>query len=105
MGTYVNETLFSGYEREALTVMQCIEEYLLMTLRTHYGIKKKDFALRFSLQFDSLFSKTIAHLDEGWYTDTEQLFILTEDGWMVLDEIVLRLCLEIPEPLDRHQRL
>ncbi len=94
--------LFSGYEKEMLSGVQLLEEYLMMALRTNRGIGKEYFRERFSLDFDTMFLQTITHFDPLWYKDTSQSFVLTEVGWMVLDEIVLRLCLQIPQPLDRH---
>jgi len=99
---FAEGALFTGYDKEILSSEQLMEEYLMMALRTNRGIEKKHFSDRFLLDFDSLFSNTIAHLDPLWYNNTSHLFVLTEVGWMVLDEIVLRLCLQIPQPLDRH---
>ena len=99
---FAEGTLFGGYEKEKLGSDQLVEEYLMMALRTNRGIEKNLFNARFSLDFDSLFSKTIADLDPLWYSDTSHLFVLSKVGWMVLDEIVLRLALQIPQPLDRH---
>ncbi len=99
---YARDAYFSGYEKEILSSEQQLEEYLMMALRTNRGIEKNYFRERFALDFDSLFSKIIAHFDPLWYNNTSQFFVLTEVGWMVLDEIVLRLSLQIPQPLDRH---
>ncbi len=99
---FAEGTLFGGYEIEKLGSDQLIEEYLMMALRTNRGIEKNLFKARFSLDFDLLFSKTIANLDPLWYKDTNYIFILSKVGWLVLDEIILRLALQIPQPLDRH---
>lgn len=90
------QPLFSGYEEELVTASQQIEEYLMMALRTNTGIDKETFNLRFGLGFDSLFASSINSLDPLWYCNTEHLFVLTEFGFMVLDEILLRLAMEIP---------
>lgn len=100
--SFAEGTLFGGYEKEWIGSDQLVEEYLMMALRTNRGIEKNLFKARFSLDFDSLFSKTVPQLDPLWYKNTPHLFVLSQVGWMVLDEIVLRLALQIPQPLDRH---
>ncbi len=93
---------FSGYEREDILFHQQIEEFVMMALRTNTGISKKEFSIRFNLDFDTLFAKSIASLDLQWFVDNSLFFTLTEIGSMLLDEIVLRLITDIPQPLDRH---
>lgn len=97
---WIAEPPLSGYEREDTSVVEQIEEYLMMGLRTRWGIDKALFAIRFGISFDKLFGKAIALFEQHWYTDTNYFFSITEDGWMVLDEILVRLALQIPESLD-----
>lgn len=92
---YASSTLFSGYEQEVVNANQQIEEYLMMALRTNAGIDKQTFNTRYSQDYDKLFGSAISTLDSAWYRNTKQLFVLTEVGFMVLDEILLRLALEI----------
>lgn len=87
---------FSGYSTEVLSAAQIIEEYLMVRLRTAEGIDKPTFSDRFGVAFDRLFFPALRSLDPKWYIDTPQLFALTEDGWMILDEILLRLLAQIP---------
>ncbi|MGE4453174.1 MAG: coproporphyrinogen III oxidase family protein, partial [Sphaerochaeta sp.] len=105
LADYAKDSPYTGYERESISIQQHMEEYLMMSLRLQKGVVKKTFFARFGYSFDSLFAKTIASLDTVWYTDTGYLFALSTDGWMVLDEIILRLSLAIPAPLDRHYRI
>lgn len=100
LATYAASPLFSGYEVEEISLTEQVEEYLMMGLRTAWGIDKLIFANRFGLSFDSLFQITNMNLKKSWYKDTPQTFSLTEKGWLVLDEILLRLVLQIPESLD-----
>ncbi len=93
---YVGGALYSGYEREETTIWQQVEEYLMMGLRTKWGIDKRRFAERFGMDFDRTFSGAVASCEPNWYVDSAQSFALTEDGWMVLDEILVRLVMEIP---------
>jgi len=86
---------FSGYSAEILTPTEHLEEFLMMALRTDRGIDKALFASRFSLSFDKFFSQVIESLDFSWFVSTEQIFVLTEIGFMVLDEIVLRFALAV----------
>jgi oxygen-independent coproporphyrinogen-3 oxidase len=97
---WIEEPPLSGYEREDTSAIERLEEYLMMGLRTRWGIDKALFAERFGTSFDELFANIIAHFNPDWYVDTKYFFSLTEDGWMVLDEILLRFVLQIPESLD-----
>ena len=86
---------FSQYEVEQVDTLQQVEEYLMMALRTDEGIDKYYFLERFSKNFDQLFLKTIDSLEKNWYMNNNQYFILTEVGFMVLDEIIVRFALAI----------
>lgn len=86
---------FSGYCEENLTFPEHLEEFLMMALRTDMGIDKTLFKERFSQSFDKNFSSVIESLDSSWFVSTEQSFSLTEIGFMVLDEVVLRFALAV----------
>ena len=86
---------FSGYSNEGLTLAEHLEEFLMMALRTDFGIDKEAFFLRFSQSFDKIFSSVIKTLDSSWFVSTSQSFSLTEIGFMVLDEVVLRFAMAV----------
>lgn len=67
----------------------------MMALRTNTGIDKQVFQARYCKDFDTLFLPVISALDSSWFNDAKDLFVLTEYGFMVLDEILLRLALVI----------
>ena len=67
----------------------------MMALRTDTGIDKALFFERFSLTFDNKFSSVIDSLDPSWYVSSEQSFSLTEVGFMVLDEVVIRFAMAV----------
>ncbi|MBI9093339.1 MAG: radical SAM family heme chaperone HemW [Sphaerochaeta sp.] len=92
---YAKGVPFSGYSEENLTISEHLEEFLMMALRTDMGIDKTLFLLRFSQLFDKFFSTVIESLDSSWYFSTEQSFSLSEIGFMVLDEVVLRFALAV----------
>lgn len=91
LSEYAKNPLFSGYEKETLTEQQRLEEYVMMALRTDRGIDKTYVQETWNIHFDRQFGKAIASLDHMWYVDNKQFFVLTEHGFMVLDEIVLRI--------------
>ena len=93
---YVDGSPFSGYESEETVLWEQIEEYVMMGLRTKWGIDKVRFFERFDIAFDQFFANAIKTYQPNWIVDGTQSFSLTEDGWMVLDEILLRLAMEIP---------
>jgi oxygen-independent coproporphyrinogen-3 oxidase len=86
---------FTGYGTEDLTQSEHLEEFLMMALRTDTGIDKALFFERFSLTFDNKFSSVIDSLDPSWYVSSEQSFSLTEVGFMVLDEVVIRFAMAV----------
>jgi oxygen-independent coproporphyrinogen-3 oxidase len=90
---YSHGISFSGYSFETLTLTEHLEEFLMMALRTDSGIDKSAFFQRFSQSFDKIFSHVVETLDSSWYVSTAQSFSLTEIGFMVLDEVVLRFAL------------
>lgn len=98
---YCKGPAFSGYEVEYTTVSERIEEYLMMGLRTRWGIDKGQFARRFGRSFDELFGHVLVSFEKNWYMDNPQSFSMTENGWMLHDEVLLRLVMEIPQSLDR----
>ncbi len=101
LARYTEAEPLSGYECEETTSVERVEEYLMMGLRTMWGIDKGRFRSRYGIEFDRLFGNAIEHFDVNWYHNSEQFFSLTEDGWMVSDDILVRLVMEIPQSLDR----
>ncbi len=86
---------FSEYSEETLTVGEHLEEFLMMSLRTDVGIDKALFQERFSRSFDIFFASVIETLDSSWFVSTGQSFSLSEIGFMVLDEVVLRFAMAV----------
>ena len=99
--SYAHGKPFSGYVMERLNTVERIEEEIMVGLRTRWGIDKGSFSRRTGHDFSALFDGIIATLDSAWYTDSGQFFILTENGYMVLDAILLRFFESIAEALDR----
>ena len=66
-------------------------EYLMVSLRTKWGLDKKELLERFEIDFDSTFTSVLKELDKDCYLNTENNFSLTEKGWMILDSIILSL--------------
>ncbi|NLL24960.1 MAG: coproporphyrinogen III oxidase family protein, partial [Spirochaetales bacterium] len=98
---YAQGEPFTGYEKELLTPVERIEEEIMVGLRTRWGIDKDSFSRRTGYDFSTLFDRIIATLDPTWYTESSQFFVLTENGFMVLDAILLRFFEAIAEGLDR----
>ncbi len=98
---YAQGEPFTGYEKELLTPVERIEEEIMVGLRTRWGIDKDSFSRRTGYDFSTLFDRIIATLDPAWYTESSQFFVLTENGFMVLDAILLRFFEAIAEGLDR----
>ena len=76
---------------EHLDAREAEEEFLMVSLRTKWGVDKAGYRDRFSRSFDQRFSKAVAQLDPCLYLDDEASFRLTEEGFLILDHIVLKL--------------
>jgi len=84
-----------AFVEEKLTRGEAMEEMLIMSLRTKWGIDKKEWGRRFDVSFDKLFSSSIGRLPKGTYVDDESSFSLTEEGMMTLDGAILALAMAI----------
>ncbi|PKL13191.1 MAG: coproporphyrinogen III oxidase [Spirochaetae bacterium HGW-Spirochaetae-8] len=94
---YISTPAFSSYSMEKLSSDEEITEYLLVSLRTKQGIDKSSFAQRFNRSFDEMFGRCIKKIQRSnpiWILDNPVSFSLTEQGWMVMDAIVLDMVLD-----------
>ena len=78
-----------------LSKTEAVEEYLLTTLRTKWGVNKKEFSLRFEEDFDELFSSKISRLNANYYSDSEDVFTLKRDGILVMNQIILAMLMDL----------
>lgn len=84
-----------SFDSIRLTHEEVLEEYLMTVLRMKWGLDKKEFATRFSTDFDSLFSDRIRQLDSSWYEDDKDTFRLTREGVMVMNRVLVTLFLAL----------
>ena len=63
----------------------------MTALRTEKGIDKNIYRSRFGSDFDDRYSAPLSSLDPGLYRNTQDSFSLTEDGFMLLDTVILTL--------------
>jgi len=90
--TYNRDGRFASYELEKLDRNQEMMEYIMVALRTRWGIDKQRFGERFSYSFDLLFGDTLKRMEDALSDlsiNNDSFFSLTEKGWMVMDPIVL----------------
>ena len=78
-----------------LSKTEAVEEYLLTTLRTKWGVNKKEFSLRFEEDFNELFSSKISKLNANYYSDSEDVFTLKRDGILVMNQIILAMLMDL----------
>ena len=76
---------------ERLTEEETEEEFLLTALRKADGIEKAQYKERFGYDFDQRYADAIALLDSALYRNSGTSFSLTEDGFMLLDTVILTL--------------
>ena len=74
-----------------LTPEETEEEFLMTALRTSEGIDKRIYSERFGYDFDSRYGDAVSSLDAALYRDSSQSFSLTEDGFLLLDTVILTL--------------
>ena len=60
-----------------------------------WGLDKKELLERFRVDFDTTFFEAVKELDDKCYINSENSFSLTEEGWMILDSIILSLSLAL----------
>lgn len=77
---YVNNSLLSTYSIEELSQKEQIEEYLLMSLRTKYGINKTEFKRRFGFEVGKL-----QFID---FIDSKEYFKPNQKGYLIADAAV-----------------
>ena len=63
----------------------------MTALRTSDGIDKRIYSERFGYDFDSRYGDAVSSLDAALYRDSSQSFSLTEDGFLLLDTVILTL--------------
>ena len=80
---------------ETMNEKETEEAYLITKLRTLYGIDKKEYLNRFSYSFDEKYSQSINELNREWYINTPDSFFLTEEGLLLLNQVVLTLSMAI----------
>ncbi len=95
-----NETLYEYLKCPEFTCMnlseeEAEEEFLLTTLRTRRGIVKEEYRERFMKNFDDIYGEKIAKLDCKAYINTQKSFSLTEEGFMILDRIILEMVMAL----------
>ncbi|MBR1919212.1 MAG: coproporphyrinogen III oxidase family protein [Spirochaetales bacterium] len=84
-----------SFDSVELTAEEAEEEYLLTTLRTVYGIDKREYEKRFDRRFDERYRNFISDLDSELYVDDDAHFALTVQGFLLLDSVILSLAMAI----------
>lgn len=84
-----------SFNSTRLSLDETIEEYLMTRLRTKWGIDKAEFSFRFARDFDQLFSSSVRRLDESWCRNSAERFVLTREGVLVLNKVLLTLFMSL----------
>lgn len=84
-----------SFNSTRLSLDETIEEYLMTRLRTKWGIDKAEFSSRFAKDFDQLFSSSVRRLDESWCRNSAKRFVLTREGVLVLNKVLLTLFMSL----------
>lgn len=89
---YLKDPSFQCYN---LNLKEVEEEYLIVKLRTKYGINKEEYKSRFNKDFDTFYKSRIEKLKKGIYVNNNKRFYLNEQGMLLLDSVILTLALEL----------
>ena len=76
-----------------LTAAETEEEFLLTALRTSDGISKEGYRERFGRDFDSVYGSRIRGIPKESYRNSSSSFSLTEEGFLILDWIILHMAM------------
>lgn len=87
---YIENEVFSSYEKEILDRDKRFEEYLIVALRTKKGLNKKILAQKYKISNAKL-SKMLLKIDKKYFSENEEFVFLNEMGFMLLDSITLSL--------------
>jgi oxygen-independent coproporphyrinogen III oxidase len=94
---YTESPEFTHYEHESISKEEELTEYLLVALRTKWGIDKQSFHTRFKLSFSKIFGDTVVRLQKNFpecIDDDAAHFSLNRKGWMLLDSIILEMAMD-----------
>jgi oxygen-independent coproporphyrinogen-3 oxidase len=89
---FIKGDVFSGYQEEIIDIPIQRDEYLLVALRTSKGISIDILNQKYNIEEDVL-NKSLASVDSSLYNQNEHFVWLNEQGFMLLDSIVLSLSL------------
>lgn len=79
----------SFFESEELTISQQINEYIMVSLRTMWGLNKNQFATRFGEQeLNRLMKETEKYIVENYIADINDKLIITKKGKFISDGII-----------------
>jgi oxygen-independent coproporphyrinogen III oxidase len=78
-------------EKEILTPIQQLNEYIMTSLRTMEGTNLGTVKKRFAVEEDELLSKAKKYLESGLMKKEENALVLTKEGKLLADGIAARL--------------
>ena len=80
---------------EDLSLIQLCNEYVLTRIRTSYGIDVNEMKTRFGLDLEAIKNEEInSLLQKGHMIREDDIYRLTFKGFMIADEITLKLFFE-----------
>ncbi len=85
---YINSELFDYYEEEVLSKSQFLDEYLIVSLRNKNGLNFDYLKNIFNVSKADLI-KAFSKIDSNYYIINNDAISLTEEGFLLLDTIIL----------------
>ncbi len=81
-------------ETEILTPANKINEYIMTSLRTSWGLNKDYFQQNFGNDYLNIVKENLSQIDDSWFTDQENTITLTREGKLFADHIASELFID-----------
>ena len=76
------------YEHETITELERANEYLMLSMRTAYGISARDYTAHFRASFAPLEEKLKFFAEKGWAKETNGRWAFTTSGFLVSNLLI-----------------
>ncbi|MEO8794391.1 MAG: radical SAM family heme chaperone HemW [Daejeonella sp.] len=81
-------------ETEILTPANKMNEYIMTSLRTSWGLNKEYFEQTFGNEYLNIVKDNLSQIDDSWFLDQENTITLTREGKLFADHIASELFID-----------
>lgn len=76
-----------NFEQEVLTETDCLNEYLMTSLRTKWGVDSYELKSRFPQYGENVLARMLPYLEKGLFVQEDHRIFCSERGWLLSDGI------------------